>query len=47
MSTETTKAIYLRIELAYGNKFIVNSVDKVINNFGQRHGRVNFFFYQV
>ena len=32
------------IERSYGNKVIVNSMDKIINTFGQRHGRKNFFF---
>ena len=31
------------IERSYG-KAIVNSMDKIINTFGQRHGRKNFFF---
>ena len=30
------------IERAYGNQVIVNSMDKMINIFGQRHGRKNF-----
>ena len=32
------------IERSYGNKVIVNSMNKIINTFGQRHGRKNFFF---
>ena len=34
----------LCIERAYGNKVFENSVDKIGNFFGQRHGRRNFFF---
>ena len=35
------------IERSYGNKVIVNSMDKITNIFGQRHGRPrkNFFFF--
>ena len=32
------------IQRAYGNQVIVNSMDKMIDIFGQRHGRKNFFF---
>ncbi|XP_078368944.1 zinc finger MYM-type protein 1-like isoform X2 [Oculina patagonica] len=32
------------IERCYGNQVIVNSMDRIINTFGQRHGRKNFFF---
>ena len=32
------------IERAYGNQVIVNNMDKMIDIFGQRHGRKNFFF---
>ena len=32
------------IERSYGNKVIVNSMNKIINTFGQRHGRKNFSF---
>ena len=31
-------------ERAYGNQVIVNSMDKMTDIFGQRHGRKNFFF---
>jgi len=31
------------IERAYGNHVIVNSMDKMIDIFGHRHGRKNFF----
>ena len=44
MSVETTTTICLCIEHTYGNKVNVNSVDKIINNFGQRRGSVNVFF---
>ena len=32
------------IERSYGNQVIVNSMNKIINTFGQRHGRKKFFF---
>jgi len=32
------------IERAYGNKVIVNSMNKIINILGKHHGRENFFF---
>ena len=35
------------IERTYGNQVIVNSMDKMIDIFGQRHGRKNFFFFNV
>ena len=35
------------IEGAYGNQVIVNSMDKMTDIFGQRHGRKNFFFEYV
>lgn len=34
----------ITIECMYGNQVIVNSMDKMINIFGQRHGRKNLFF---
>ena len=35
------------IERTYGNQVIVNSIDKMIDIFGQRHERKNFFFQYV
>ena len=35
------------IERTYGNQVIVNSIDKMTDIFGQRHGRKNFFFQYV
>ena len=35
------------IERTYGSQVIVNSTDKMIDIFGQRHGRKNFFFQYV
>ena len=35
------------IEGSYGNQVIVNSIDKMIDIFGQRHGRKNFFFQYI
>ena len=35
------------IERTYGNQVIVNSIDKMTDIFGQRHGRKNFFFQHV
>ena len=35
------------IERTYGKQVIVNSIDKMIDIFGQRHGRKNFFFQYV
>ena len=35
------------IERTYGNQVIVNSLDKMTDIFGQRHGRKNFFFQHV
>ena len=32
------------IERSYGNKVIVNKMDKIKNIFGQRQGKENFFF---
>ena len=32
------------IDRAYGNQVIANSMDKMTDIFGQRHGRKNFFF---
>ena len=37
----------IRIERTSGNQVIVNSIDKMIDIFGQRHGRKNFFFQYV
>ena len=35
------------IERTYGNQVIVNSIDKMTDIFGKRHGRKNFFFQHV
>ena len=35
------------IECTYGKQVIVNSIDKMIDIFGQRHGRKTFFFQYV
>ena len=35
------------IERTYGNQVIVNSIDKMIDIFGQRHGRKNVLFQNV
>ena len=35
------------IEQTYGNQVIVNSIDKMIDIFRQRHGRKNIFFQYV
>ena len=35
------------IERDYGNQVIVNSIDKMIDIFGQRQGRKTFFFQYV
>ena len=35
------------IERTYGNQVIVNSIDKMTDIFGQRHGRKNFFFKHI
>ena len=32
---------------AYGNQVIANSMDKMTDIFGQRHGRKNFFFEYI
>ncbi|XP_068729066.1 zinc finger MYM-type protein 1-like [Montipora capricornis] len=34
----------ISIERAYGNRVIVDSIDKIIDTFGQRHGRRSYFF---
>ena len=34
----------ISIERAYGNSVIVDSIDKIIDTFGQRHGRRSYFF---
>ncbi|XP_068692643.1 zinc finger MYM-type protein 1-like [Montipora foliosa] len=34
----------ISIERAYGNRVIVDSIDKIIDTFGQRHGRTSYFF---
>ena len=34
-------------ERTYGNQVIVNSIDKMTDIFGLRHGRKNFFFQHV
>ena len=35
------------IERTYGDQVIVNSIDKMTDIFGQRHGRKNLFFQYV
>ncbi|CAH3178910.1 unnamed protein product [Porites lobata] len=37
----------ISIERAYGNRVIVDSIDKIIDTFGQRHGRRSYFFNKV
>ena len=35
---------FIRIERAYGNEVVVSNMDKMIDIFGQRHGRKDLFF---